>query len=150
MAHFAKLDDTNTVMEIICVSNEELLDENGNESEAKGLEFLINWSGGYTNWKQTSYNKNFRINYAVVGGTYDSIKNAFIPIKPFASWVLVDETCQWKPPIPYPENTNLAYDWNEETLSWVLAPLDNSSYAIDEGGRQVNDMPTTIIGNSNA
>jgi hypothetical protein len=78
MAHFAKLDDYNTVLEVHAVHNNELLDENGQESEAKGIEFLINWSGGYTNWKQTSYNGNFRGKYAGIGDTYDTQNDVFV------------------------------------------------------------------------
>jgi hypothetical protein len=78
MAHFAKLDNDNIVLEVHAVHNNELLDENGQESEAKGIEFLVNWSGGYTNWKQTSYNGNFRGKYAGVGDTYDTQNDVFV------------------------------------------------------------------------
>jgi hypothetical protein len=78
MAHFAKLDNDNIVLEVHAVHNNELLDENGQESEAKGIEFLVNWSGGYTNWKQTSYNGNFRGKYAGVGDTYDAQNDVFV------------------------------------------------------------------------
>lgn len=78
MAHFAKLDNNNIVLEVHVVHNNELLDENGQESEAKGIEFLVNWSGGYTNWKQTSYNGTFRGKYAGVGDTYDAQNDVFV------------------------------------------------------------------------
>lgn len=78
MAHFAKLDNDNIVLEVHAVHNNELLDENGQESEAKGIEFLVNWSGGYTNWKQTSYNGNFRGKYAGIGYTYDTQNDVFV------------------------------------------------------------------------
>lgn len=118
MAHFAKLDDNNNVLEVHCVNNNELMVD-GTESEAKGIEFLTNWSGGYTNWKQTSYNGNIRKNYAGVGYTYDASRDAFIPPKPFNSWVLNESTCLWEAPVPYPDDGN-RYIWNEETLSWIL------------------------------
>lgn len=118
MAHFAKLDDNNNVLEVHCVNNNELM-VNGTESEAKGIEFLTSWSGGYTNWKQTSYNGNIRKNYAGVGYTYDASRDAFIPPKPFNSWVLNESTCLWEAPVPYPDDGN-RYVWNEETLSWIL------------------------------
>ena len=119
MAHFAKLDETNTVLEVICVANNELLDENGNEVEAKGIEFLTAWSGGYTNWKQTSYNNNFCKRYAVIGGSYDAQRNAFINPKLYASWVLNEETCDWEAPIPYPEtDSKQGYEWNETAQAW--------------------------------
>ena len=98
MAHFAKLDDNNVVLEVHSVHNNELLDEDGNESEARGLEFLIAWSGGYTNWKQTSYNGTFRKNYATLGGTYDSSRDAFIAPKESPDWILNEATCQWEAP----------------------------------------------------
>ena len=118
MAHFAKLDENNVVLEVNVVDNENLLDENNVEHEALGVAFLIKWSGGYSNWKQTSYNKTFRKNYATIGSTYDYVRNAFIPPKPYASWVLDEDTCLWNAPVSYPVDGGL-YRWNEETLSWV-------------------------------
>ncbi len=119
MAHFAKLDDNNVVLEVHCVHNNELLVD-GIESEAKGIEFLVAWSGGYTNWKQTSYNGNFRKNYAGIGNTYDAERDAFIPSKPYASWVLNEETCLWEAPVsPPPVEENKFFKWDEPTISWV-------------------------------
>ena len=118
MAHFAKLDDNNNVLEVHCVNNNELMVD-GSESEAKGIEFLTSWSGGYTNWKQTSYNGNIRKNYAGVGYNYDARRDAFIPPKPFNSWVLNESTCLWEAPVPYPDDGN-RYVWDEQTLSWIL------------------------------
>ncbi|CAB4166916.1 hypothetical protein UFOVP964_15 [uncultured Caudovirales phage] len=124
MAHFAKLDETNIVIDVIKVHNNELMD-NGVESEAKGIEFLVGWSGGYTNWKQTSYEAEvtgFRKNYASKGFLYDPLRNAFIAPKPFGSWVLDEETCRWKAPISYPLD-GLMYNWDEPSLSWIeIAP----------------------------
>lgn len=79
MAHFAKLNDKNEVIEIHCVNNE-VLDQT--DEENSGIAFLIEWSGGYTNWKQTSYNGTFRYNFAGIGYTYDPIDDAFIPPMP--------------------------------------------------------------------
>jgi hypothetical protein len=118
MAHFAKLDNNNNVIEVIVVHNKELLDENGNESEARGIAFLTEWSGGYSNWKQTSYNGNFRKNYAGIGYSYDRTKDAFIPLKPFASWVLNEETCLWGAPTPMPTDGKRYY-WDEATTAWI-------------------------------
>jgi hypothetical protein len=98
MAHFAKLDENNVVIDVNVVHNNELLDENGNESEAKGIEFLTTWSGGHTNWKQTSYNGNFRKNYATIDGIYDPVRDAFIAPKYYSNWVLNEDTCQWESP----------------------------------------------------
>jgi len=77
MAHFAQLDENNIVTQVIVVNNSELLDENGNESEAKGIAFCQSLFGG--NWKQTSYNANFRKNYAGIGFSYDPVADEFNP-----------------------------------------------------------------------
>lgn len=122
MAHFAKLDANNIVIDVNCLHNNELLD-NGVESEAKGIEFLKNWSGGYSNWKQTSYNGNFRKNYAGVGYTYDAVRDAFIAPKPFDSWLLDETTLVWSAPVPYPQDGK-QYQWNEPTVSWVELPAN--------------------------
>jgi hypothetical protein len=95
MAHFAKLDENNNVLEVHVVHNNELLDENGVEQEQKGIDFLVSWSGGYPHWKQTSYNGNFRKNYCGPGYTYDSVRDAFIAQKPTLDAVLDEATCQW-------------------------------------------------------
>ena len=116
MAHFAKLDTANIVLEVLCVNNNELLVD-GVESESKGIEFLINWSGGYTNWKQTSYNGKIRKNYAGVGFTYDATRNAFIAPKPFPSWLLDEASCQWIAPVAYPADGKRS-KWDESTLAW--------------------------------
>lgn len=117
MAHFAKLDENNIVLEVHVINNQVLLDPRGVEREELGIAFLINWSGGHPHWRQTSYNGNFRKNYAGVGYTYDSGKDAFIPPKRFNSWILNEATCQWEPPIPIPIDEN-QYTWNENTTSW--------------------------------
>lgn len=120
MAHFAELDANNIVLRVVVVHNNELLD-NGQESEAKGIAFCQSLFGG--TWVQTSYNANFRKNYAGVGFTYDATRNAFIPPKPYPSWVLNESTCQWEAPVPYPtdvgtEEEPKRYIWDESTLSW--------------------------------
>ena len=114
MAHFAKLDNNNLVQQVIVVHNNELL-ENGIESEAKGIVFCKSLFDG--NWVQTSYNSTFRKNYAGIGDTYDSARDAFIAPKPFNSWVLDEATCRWQAPTPMPTDDK-SYTWNEETLSW--------------------------------
>lgn len=115
MAHFAQLEN-NIVKQVIVVSNQDILDENGQESEEKGIAFCSNLLGG--TWKQTSYNGKIRKNYAGIGYTYDEGRDAFIPPKPFNSWLLDEDTCQWKSPTPYP-NDDKIYTWDEETTSWV-------------------------------
>jgi hypothetical protein len=115
MAHFAQLDENNVVTQVIVVANQELLD-NGVESEAKGVAFCTNILGG--NWKQTSYNGNFRKNYAGVGYTYNESLDAFVPPQPYNSWILDETICQWKAPVDYPTDGKL-YSWDEATQSWV-------------------------------
>lgn len=114
MAHFAKLEN-NVVTQVIVVSNQDILDEQGQESEEKGIAFCSNLLGG--TWKQTSYNGNIRKNYAGIGYTYDEGRDAFIPPKPYNSWLLDETTCQWKAPVDYPTDGK-RYTWNEETTSW--------------------------------
>jgi hypothetical protein len=116
MAHFAKLDENNVVLEVHCVHNNELL-VNGVEVEAMGIVFLINWSGGYTNWKQTSYSRKFRKHYAGIGYIYDTQRDAFIPPQPFPSWVLDEETCLWQASVAKPAGDAM-WAWDEGTLSW--------------------------------
>ena len=117
MAHFAKLDENNVVLEVHVVHNNELLDDNGNEIEAKGIEFLTKWSGGYARWKQTSYNGNMRKHYAGIGYTYNSVRDAFIPPQPFPSWTL-DADCNWQAPVAMPTDGE-RYSWDEATQTWV-------------------------------
>lgn len=118
MAHFAELDSNNVVTRVIVVDNKDTSDENGNEVEAIGIAFCQNLLGG--NWVQTSYNNNFRAHYAGVGYTYDAALDAFIPPKPYPSWVLNSQTCNWGAPVPNPDDGK-AYDWDETTTSWVEA-----------------------------
>ena len=115
MAHFAELDSNNVVLRVIVVNNAELLDENNVEQESLGISFCQTLFGG--TWKQTSYNGNLRKNFAGVGYSYDSSKNAFIAPQPYASWTLNETSCRWEPPVSYPTDDN-RYTWNEETTSW--------------------------------
>jgi hypothetical protein len=114
MAHFCKLEN-NVVTQVIVVSNQDILDAQGQESEQKGIDFCSNLLGG--TWKQTSYNGRIRKNYAGVGYTYDEGRDAFIAPKPYNSWLLDEDTCQWKAPVKMPTDNKL-YSWNEETLAW--------------------------------
>jgi len=106
MAHFAKLDENNIVLEIHCVHNNELLDADGVEQELLGYAFLKNWSGGYPYWKQTSYNGKIRKNPAGIGYSYDPVRDAFIPPKSNDNCVLNEETCRWEDP-PTISNTSM-------------------------------------------
>ena len=116
MAHFAEIDQNNIVTKVIVISNDELLD-NGQESEAKGIDFCESLFG-HRNWVQTSYNGSIRYNFASSGYTWDSENDAFYAPKPFASWTL-NEKYEWVSPIPYPQDGEW-YDWNEDTKSWDL------------------------------
>jgi hypothetical protein len=114
MAHFAQLEN-NLVTQVIVVANQDILDENGQESEQKGIDFCSNLLGG--TWKQTSYNAKIRKNYAGIGYTYDETLDAFIAPQPFASWKLDEKTAQWKAPVDYPTDDK-RYTWDEESTSW--------------------------------
>lgn len=115
MAHFAEIGLNNQVIRVIVVNNSELLDENGVEQEHLGQEFCRSTLGG--TWLQTSYNGNFRKNFAGIGYTYDSQRDAFISPKPYPSWVLDEATCIWKAPILLPQDGKI-YKWNEALLYW--------------------------------
>ncbi len=138
MAHYAKISNNNIVEQVVVVNDEDILDENGNESEYIASIFLQSVIGLGSIWKKTSYNtkggihrhsvtnkpsedqsKAFRKNYAGIGCTYDEQRDAFIPPKPFPSWTLDEFSCLWQSPIPYPNDGNM-YEWNEDTLSWDL------------------------------
>ena len=104
MAHFAKINNTNTVTEII-VSEQDFIN-----SGKVGDSFL---------WIQTSYSKSFRKNFAGNGYTYDKTRDAFIPPKPYGSWILIEDTCQWEAPVAYPTDGKI-YEWNEVDKRWDL------------------------------
>jgi hypothetical protein len=118
MAHFAKIGLNNIVTDVLVVANRDTMNSQGNEQESIGIEFLKTLTGHET-WIQTSYNGNIRKNYASIGYTYDSQRDAFIPPKPFESWVLNETTCQWNAPTPRP-NDDKQYNWNESTQVWDL------------------------------
>jgi hypothetical protein len=117
MAHFAKIGLNNIVTDVLVVANRETMDSNGVEHESIGVEFLKNLTGHET-WIQTSYNGNIRKNYAGVGYTYDSQRDAFIPPQPYPSWTLVEETCNWTAPVLYPADGK-QYSWDEATTNWI-------------------------------
>ena len=118
MASFAKIGLNNKVIEVQSVVNEVLHDANGVEQESIGIDFLTKLTG-WAIWKQTSYNNNFRKNFAGIGYTYDEDRDAFIPKKPFNSWILNEQTCLWNSPTPMP-NDGKKYKWNETNLTWDL------------------------------
>jgi hypothetical protein len=132
MAHFARLNSDNIVEQVIVVANKDTSDDNGVEDEIIGIAFCKRLFGSNTNWKQTSYNGNFRVRYAGRGYSYDSTLDAFIPPKPFESWVIDSDTVNWKAPLEEPTLTQEQIDagsyyrWDEDahqadnTTGWVL------------------------------
>ncbi len=130
MAHFAELTDNNTVVTVIVIANDEILNNEGIEDEQLGIAFCKSLYGDTTKWKQTSYNATFRKHYAGVSYVYDEVRDAFIGPKPFSSSVLDEDTCSWNAPIAYPDASK-RYEWDEglyqsdNTKGWVLdAPLN--------------------------
>jgi len=123
MAHFCKLGIGNIVEKIVVVSNDIAT------TEQAGVDFLNNLYGTNDAWKQTSYNTRggvhklsgtpFRKNYAGIGWKYNQTRDAFIPPKPFDSWILNEETCLWEAPVALPDTEN-SYNWNEDTQQWDL------------------------------
>ena len=122
MAHFAKLDENNVVTEVHVVANRDTADVDGVEKEYIGQAFLEKLFGG--TWKQTSYNARIRKNYAGIGYTYNADIDAFVPPKPFASWLLNEETAQWEAPVAMPADAGTGeppkmYSWDEDAVNWV-------------------------------
>ena len=129
MASFAKIENK-IVITVVSVVNDVLKDSNGVEQEQIGIQFLRTlYNEPNAIWKQTSYNTHggvhdnngtpLRKNHAGIGYTYDFELDAFIPPKPFNSWILNETTCLWNPPIDKPNDDNM-YKWNEEILNWEL------------------------------
>ena len=133
MAHWAELDENNVVTRV-------LVGDNNDPAGDEGYQWLVGNLGG--TWVKTSYNAvagkrrdpetgeiteeaGFRKNYAGIGYTYDSVRDAFIPPKPFDSWTLNEDTCIWEAPVAYP-NDGKFYTWNEESISWdeVVIPQE--------------------------
>jgi hypothetical protein len=132
MASFAKIGLNNKVIEVLSVSNEVLKDSNGIEQEVNGIDFLTKLTG-YPVWKQTSYNTKggihtkggipLRKNHAGIGMIYDEDRDAFIPKKPFNSWILNESTCNWEAPVAIPTTIledNQYYSWNESIINWEI------------------------------
>jgi len=116
MAHYAFLDENNIVTEVIVGIDETELIE-GKDPKT--------WYGEFRGQtcKRTSYNNNIRFNYAGIGFTYDSERDAFIAPKPYESWILNEETCRWDAPVPYPDDGQ-DYVWNEEIVNWELVETE--------------------------
>ena len=139
MAHFAELEsktdptgftsDTHLVVKrVVVVANDEV----PSDEHVDGETWCVNFFGGGT-WKQTSYNNNFRKQYAGIGYVYDSSKNKFLCPQPYASWSL-DGSDDWQAPVTYPAGDQSAYriDWDEDNLRWVAVKRsDNSNHRWD-------------------
>ena len=120
MAHWAELDENNKVIRVTVGDNN---DPNGDE----GYQWLLDNIGG--RWVKTSYNTvsgehllggtPLRKNFAGIGYTYDPVRDAFIPPKPFTSWTLNETSCAWEAPTPVPAEIGMFYRWDEPTLSWI-------------------------------
>ena len=139
MAHFAQLNENNIVTRVIVVSNDDILDDNLNESERIGIDFCKKLFGNNTKWIQTSYNNNFRGKYAGIGYQYNEKYDSFISPKPFESWILNEETLEWKSPLGNPpelteeQKSKMSfYRWEEDSYlrnnetGWILEVPDNS------------------------
>jgi len=134
MAHFAEIDNNNVVLRVVVMGND--IPANGgtlenNDMHIDGEKFCIKlFKGGV--WKQTSYNHNFRKQYAGIGYTYDSAKNKFISPQPYASWAL-DANDDWQAPVTYPTDiTEKRISWDEENLRWIAKdfqdPINNFNW----------------------
>lgn len=117
MAHYAFLDENNIVTEVIPGRNEDEV-----------VDGISDWEAHYGAFrgqvcKRTSYNNNYRKNYAGIGYSYDPERDAFIAPKPFASWILNEDTCRWEAPVAMPTDGKL-YVWDEDTTNWVEVPTN--------------------------
>jgi hypothetical protein len=119
MAHFAQVDSNWVVQQVIVVDNSILLNEQGIECDWLGEQFCQQLYGAHTKWIQTSYNGNKYKNFAGIGYTFDTQRNAFIPPKPYPSWILNENTCRWECPVEYPKDGGF-YKWDEESMSWAV------------------------------
>ena len=118
MAHFAELNSSNEVLRVIVISNEDV-NANGGDRHADAETFvasIVPHSTGGTAWKQTSYNSNFRKQYAGIGFSYDSSKDKFIQPQPYSSWSL-DSDGNWQAPVTRPDDGKI-YNWNETDREW--------------------------------
>jgi len=156
MAHFAELNNSNEVLRVIVISNDDV-EANGGELSSEAETFvasIVPHSTGGTAWKQTSYNSNFRKQYAGIGDTFDSSKNKFISPQPYPSWSL-DSNDDWEAPVPYPTITEIDSEpviiyWDEDNQKWLGAthigdpivgdPIVTTNYEWDATNLQWNEV----------
>lgn len=123
MAHFAQLDENNVVINVVKVADYVIVDENGNESEQLGIDYLKSIIGGYK-WVQTSYNNNIRHQYAAIGGVYHEDLDVFFPRKPYNSWIMDETVFDWVAPVSKPEEKpGFTIRWDDENVEWVYDEL---------------------------
>lgn len=118
MANFARVDKNGVVVDLVKIDTKNNVNSEGVETESIGAAYLERLYG-VGGWVQTSFNKSFRKNYATIGGTYNAELDMFLNIKQFNSWVLDENTGEWKPPVDMPVDEN-KYIWNETNKTWDL------------------------------
>jgi len=151
MAHFAELNSSNKVLQVIVVSNDDV-DANGGDQHTDAETFvatIVPYGTGGASWKQTSYNNNFRKQYAGVGYSYDSSKDKFILPQPYPSWSL-DSSDDWKAPVTYPNVTEISSNpvlivWDEDNQKWLGVtytgdPIVTTNYTWDASGLAWNEV----------
>jgi len=153
MAHFAELNSSNEVLRVIVISNDDV-EANGGELSSEAETFvasIVPHSTGGTAWKQTSYNSNFRKQYAGIGYSYDSSKDKFITPQPYPSWSL-DANDDWKAPVTYPTVTEISSNpvyitWDEANQKWLgqtndltVDPITSTDYTWDATNLQWNEV----------
>ena len=127
MAHFAELDQNNIVLRVIVVANEALEYKEFPDSESHAMEYLHQWFGSNTVWKQTSYNNRFRGNFAGIGMKYYTEYDLFMPSSPYPSWIINPTSANWESPVAKPDCKQ--YKWNEETVGWDYVPPKPQPFA---------------------
>ena len=145
MAHFAELNNSNIVLQVIVISNEDV-NANGGDQSAQAENFvasIVPHQNGGNEWKQTSYNDKFRKQYAGIGMTYDATKDKFLHPKPFASWAL-DDNDDWQAPVPFPTVTEIDSNivlifWDEDNQKWT-GKVDSTNYDWDATNLQWNEV----------
>jgi len=151
MAHFAELNSSNEVLRVVVISNDDV-DANGGDESAQAETFvasIVPHSEDGTAWKQTSYNSNFRKQYAGIGVTYDASKDKFILPQPYPSWSL-DSNDDWEAPVTYPTVTEIdsnlvIISWNEDNQKWLGEtytgdPIVTTNYEWDATNLQWNEV----------
>ena len=145
MAHFAELNSSNEVLRVVVISNDDV-NANGGDQSSQAETFVSNLvphSTGGTAWKQTSYNNNFRKQYAGIGDTFDASKNKLIKPKPFNSWVL-DSNDDWQAPVTYPSKDKVGSEsieafWEENNRRWIGVSDSGENYIWDASSLAWNE-----------